>query len=105
MTTVRDAIDRLQEALTELERALEAGDASRVLASEGPLADAIRALDSGVPRGESAPERLALRARVDGLRALLSRCRALGASSAALADAMFPQIVYGRAGATGRRQA
>jgi hypothetical protein len=94
--TVPDALDRLQHALEDLAGALQSGQAHLVLAAEGPLADALRALDAGVRPNDS--DRQQIRQRIDRLRGLVARCRAHGSASAGLIDAMFPQTVYGRPG-------
>ena len=96
--TVPDALDRLQAALEGLAGALQSGQAHLVLAAEGPLADALRAVDTAAR--PDAADRHQIRRRLDRLRGLVARCRAHGSASAGLIDAMFPQTVYGRPGGT-----
>jgi hypothetical protein len=94
--TAPDTIDRLQAALEDLAVALASGQSDAVLAAEGPLADAVRALDGGTHPDPA--DALSWRRRVDTVRGLVARCRALGHASGGLLDAMFPPALYGRGG-------
>ncbi|MEZ5316944.1 MAG: hypothetical protein R2752_06035 [Vicinamibacterales bacterium] len=101
MTHTADAVDRVQQALDTLIRALESGRPQAVLDAEAPLAAAVGALGAGLPPpGRDA----AGRRRLEAIRLQVARCRALGAAAADLSAAMFPQMVYARPARVAVRQ-
>ena len=75
-TTLRDALSRLQSALDALARALTSGDDAAVLAAEEPLGSAVTAVAQLARRRHTEAD--GLREAIDGVRAAMTRCAALG---------------------------
>lgn len=96
------AVTRARAALDALAEALVSGDSDRVLANEQALAAAAADLvwlASTATAPATPGEALMLRAHLRDARAALERCRALGASAADLAAAMFaPPTGYSSSG-------
>ncbi len=87
-----NAVTRARAALDALAEALTSGDPDRVLANERALAAAASDLSHLAGAGvapASVGEALTMRAELRDVRASLDRCRALGATTAALSAALF----------------
>jgi hypothetical protein len=97
-TSLLEAIQQVEEALTCLADALVRGSAEDVLQAEGPLGAAVtqvtRVRDSGIGV-DDAP---AVRRAMSGVRAAVVRCETLGRSAEQYRRAVFPDAEYGRRG-------
>jgi hypothetical protein len=93
-----DLLDRLTVALDGLAASLETGQPDAVLAAEAPVASAVHALSTTDLHDLS--RRPDLRAAVLNARLAMARCCMLGASAAAVTQAIVPADY----GATGRRR-
>lgn len=88
---------RTGAALDALAEALAAGDAAAVLAAEPAMAAAVAELSAWRPvAGDRSSADLAR--AVEGVRASLARCQALGRSATDFSRAVLPGAAYDRAG-------
>jgi hypothetical protein len=95
MTTLLDAVHRLDLALVALADALGRADAAAVLASEAALAEALSIVTSA---DRAAIDRHALSHAIDAVHLSLARCRALGQSAEDMANIVLPPATYTRSG-------